>query len=507
MLENLIKLYNAGKSYEEISHSCGKSKKWVMLKLRGHIIPRAKKRKPVVCEIIEWETNSDRDNQIINLYKEGIGAFTVAKMLNISKEAVYRILKTHKIKIDKNRSYSKLKNNDIIKINELYKSGKSTTEISQIYKVSEGTITYHLLNKRSPAETNSKIPIHLFNAVIKWYADNNSSYDISELLLSEHKLKIHPNCIQNFLRRQGIIRSNTDAKKIAATKRAVKITRSKPERDLEQIIKEFTADCTPQFVLDGWIFDYKCGNVLIEVQGDYWHKLPGRPNRDTKKAEVAQKYGYKLIYIHEHEFERPDLIRNRIKNAIAPMQPFDFTNCDIREISWQDAKKFLDTYHYQKSGRAGIKVGAYYNGVLIAVAVFCPPVRLESAKKQGLQYNEISELSRLCIHPEYQCKNLATWFIAKARKIQLKVKPTTKVLIAFSDTTYAHYGTIYKADNWHLDGETDNGYWYIKNRSIVHKKTVWNAAKKLKITEKQMAIQMGLKKVKSMPKLRWIYRH
>ena len=72
---------------------------------------------------------------------------------------------------------------------------------------------------------------------------------------------------------------------------------------------------------------------------------------------------------------------------------------------------------------------------------------------------------------------------------------------------YAHSGTVYKCDNWEFDGEVDSSYWYVsRRRSIIHKKTVWNKAKRHNITEKEQADKDKLKKVKSMKKKRWVYR-
>lgn len=49
-------------------------------------------------------------------------------------------------------------------------------------------------------------------------------------------------------------------------------------------------------------FDFLVGdNVLVEVQGDYWHTLPGARGRDAEKACWAKNNGYKIVEIWEHE--------------------------------------------------------------------------------------------------------------------------------------------------------------------------------------------------------------
>ena len=42
-------------------------------------------------------------------------------------------------------------------------------------------------------------------------------------------------------------------------------------------------------------------DVLIEVQGDYWHNRPGAGEKDAEKAAWAAENGYQLVAIWEHE--------------------------------------------------------------------------------------------------------------------------------------------------------------------------------------------------------------
>ncbi len=246
--------------------------------------------------------------------------------------------------------------------------------------------------------------------------------------------------------------------------------------------------------------------MCIEVNGDYWHSLPQRRQRDAKKYKIAVQAGYKVCYVWEHEVKsNPELIKYRIKHLFHKPS-FDFLNCELRVISSQQAEEFLLSYHYQGSGRSGTTtIGAFNNGNLIAVCVFTSISRMEMAEKQSLSYDVIRELSRFCIHPSYQTKNFATWFLAKSRKLLCKNEPKIKLLISFADPNFGHNGTIYKADNWIYDGETSPSYWYVNSKFIiVHKKTVWNKAKSISKTESDYASENNLIKVTARPKLRYI---
>jgi len=64
------------------------------------------------------------------------------------------------------------------------------------------------------------------------------------------------------------------------------------------------------------IFDFKIDpNVLIEVQGDYWHSLEKNKSRDIEKANWAKNNGFQIVEIWENEIKRigsTQLIKDRV---------------------------------------------------------------------------------------------------------------------------------------------------------------------------------------------------
>jgi hypothetical protein len=68
-------------------------------------------------------------------------------------------------------------------------------------------------------------------------------------------------------------------------------------------------------------------------------------------------------------------------------------------------------------------------------------------------------------------------------------------------------GTIYKASNWILDGEVAPDYWYADDSGyICHKKTLWNKAKQMGMTESEYCEKYDYMKVLGNKKFRYIYR-
>ena len=79
-------------------------------------------------------------------------------------------------------------------------------------------------------------------------------------------------------------------------------------------------------------------------------------------------------------------------------------------------------------------------------------------------------------------------------------------MVSFADTTHNHYGTIYKASNWKLNGEVAPDYWYIdKDKYVCHKKTLWNHAKKMSMSESEYCVKHGYSKILGNKKFRFIF--
>ena len=253
--------------------------------------------------------------------------------------------------------------------------------------------------------------------------------------------------------------------------------------------------------------------LVIEVQGDWYHSLPKKITRDKQKATYLSRYfpDYDLKYLWEHEFNNKDRVVNLLRYWLGLAVPdrvvFDLRDVKVLVIDFKVAELFISKYHYAgRVGRSGFNIGFYIGEVLVAVCVFANPVRQEVAIKQGFRYKEVFELTRFAIHPGYQLKNFASFCIGWAIRLVRRDRPEIKCLVSFADSTFNHDGVIYRACNWRLDGEVAPDYWYIdENNYVCHKKTLWNKASQMKLTEGAYCIRFNYKKVWGGKKLRYIY--
>ena len=291
-------------------------------------------------------------------------------------------------------------------------------------------------------------------------------------------------------------------------------TKSKQEDQLAKYMRDFGIKYAEQFKFGPWAYDFFLPdhNLLIEVNGDYFHRQKIQMLRDASKATYAAKYSaHKLMVIWEHEFLTSGRVQKLLleldKKHKPPQVDFSFDDVEFKtSLLAKDCVVFLSRYHYTASGgRNGINFGCYYKNELIACARFCNPTRAESAKRLQLTQKELKELTRFAIHPSYQKKNFASWFLSRCIK-SLKQDKTIKCLLTFADTTQEHDGTIYKASNWVYDGEIPPDYHYIdKDGFVMHKRTLWSHSSKLRISESDYATQFGYEKRFGKSKHRFIF--
>ena len=267
--------------------------------------------------------------------------------------------------------------------------------------------------------------------------------------------------------------------------------------------------------LGPWAFDcYVTHNdkkLLIEAQGDYWHNKKERRIRDKQKFSYYTKYlanDYELLIVWEHEFYCIGKIIDKIRGKLVPgnsIMRYAIKDTSIQIVERVAAETFYNCHHYLKKSRPGIHIGATYNSEIIACLTYSSLTRNESAIKFDLQSSEMLELARLSVNQLYRQKNLCSYLISRSVKIIKQTRPLVKLLISFADTTLGHTGAVYKASGWIKDGVAPATYWYIDDKAKYrHKKTVWDQAKRLGMSEAEYADYCKLTKINGKHLLRFI---
>ena len=113
-------------------------------------------------------------------------------------------------------------------------------------------------------------------------------------------------------------------RKLGIKSKNFKPTQSKLQRRIVKTIKKLGYPVQTQVRVGKYYFDFKVGNVLFQVNGDFWHANPKmyKPNsvinypggkkklaaniwkKDLKKRQIAMSQGYKVVYLWETDLKK-----------------------------------------------------------------------------------------------------------------------------------------------------------------------------------------------------------
>lgn len=123
----------------------------------------------------------------------------------------------------------------------------------------------------------------------------------------------------------------------------------------------------------------------------------------------------------------------------------------IRKISYDEVKPFLLNIHYARRIPCITDAfGLFLNNKLIGVCTYGIPASPPLCKGvcgEKYKYN-VKELNRLCLLPEYNGKNYASYLVGNS----LKLLENGTIVVSYADTGYGHNGYIYQATNFIYTG-------------------------------------------------------
>jgi very-short-patch-repair endonuclease len=246
--------------------------------------------------------------------------------------------------------------------------------------------------------------------------------------------------------------------------------RSVKEQELIQLLSEFNIPyvtnnrkiLSGNRELDIVFLDHK---LAIEFDGLYWHsELQGKDRAyHLQKTQEAEEQGYHLLHIFEDEWEHHrEIIIGKIQMLlkIDSRTTIYARNTTIRELSYVEAKDFLDAHHLQGADHAKHRYGLFHDDMLISVMTFSKP----NSSKGNIRNvkNGTYELSRYCSHSAYRCIGGAS----KLLKHFIKVM-SPAVIISYADRRYSKAGaSVYDALGFTLIGISSPNYWYFNTKEL-----------------------------------------
>lgn len=214
---------------------------------------------------------------------------------------------------------------------------------------------------------------------------------------------------------------------------------SKPNREFAKLLKTRGIEFEREFPIANNSFDFKVGNVLLEINPYGTHNstwgLFGKPGKDPKyhfeKSRLARENGYRCIHVWDWDD------REKILMMLQERKPLYARKLELRELPQIEANRFLKQFHMQGGSKGQtVCLGLYRGDELMEVMTFGKP---------RFNKNYEWELIRLCTRPG--------WFVVGGAERLFKTfltqnKPNSIVSYCdwskFSGEVYTRIGFILK---------------------------------------------------------------
>lgn len=154
-------------------------------------------------------------------------------------------------------------------------------------------------------------------------------------------------------------------------------TSSSKEKEIGKLLDSLGIEylTNDRSILDGKEIDIyvPTKKIGVEFNGNYWHSsLFQEKNYHFDKSKLAESKGIRLIHIYEYEWNTmKDKIIQLLKIALGIVDSKIYARqCEIREITNQEAKVLNDKVHLQGHRSAQVTYGLYYHGELVQLMSF-----------------------------------------------------------------------------------------------------------------------------------------
>lgn len=136
-----------------------------------------------------------------------------------------------------------------------------------------------------------------------------------------------------------------------------------------------------------YFFDFKVGNILIEINPWFTHNSTVGPQNVAKdvnyhfeKCKAARENGFRCVCIWDWDDE------SKIVSSLLERPIIHARKCEVKEVSIKDSTDFINKYHFQNYVKDLIRLGLYYNDELISIMTFGKPRYNKSYDYELLRY-------------------------------------------------------------------------------------------------------------------------
>jgi hypothetical protein len=195
--------------------------------------------------------------------------------------------------------------------------------------------------------------------------------------------------------------------------------------------------------------------LAIEYCGLYWHSSAQGKNINYHydKMIKTNNQGYRLITIFEDEWiNKKEIVKSRLQNILKKSKRTYARKLEIKEISGNLARAFLNKTHIQGYSSSSINVALYNNNEIVAIMTFGKP-----------RYNSNYDVELI----RYSSKGTVVGGASKLLSYYVK-KYNPKNIISYCDMRWGT-GDMYEAIGMTKIKQSRQGYSYTDFKSRSHR--------------------------------------
>lgn len=295
------------------------------------------------------ESIISKDDLYTDFIINNMSRLEVAAKYNTTDGYVKRLLKEYDIKKDKSSSV-KLRNKTVNAQNRFEESIKRVPK--------EDLLKYYIDENHSRKDCCKHFNVTMNNLklIISIYEIPNKERDLVQTAIEEANM-------EKFGVPYGFLNANSSHGQD-----------SKPNLLFKQLLEENDIAFEREFSIGSFIYDFKVGTTLVEINPTATHNStwnpftePVAPTYHYTKTYYAIDNGYRVINVWD--WDNMDAIIEMLKQK----ENIYARKCEVRDVSVEEAKAFINRHHAQSYARDSIRLGLYYKDELVSLMTFDKP--------------------------------------------------------------------------------------------------------------------------------------
>lgn len=245
-------------------------------------------------------------------------------------------------------------------------------------------------------------------------------------------------------------------------------------------------------------------NLAFEFNGLYWHSEIHKDNNyHNKKTTDCLNEGIKLLHIWEDDWLfKKDIIKSIILNKLGVIEKIWARKCEIRYVDNKEVRIFLNDNHIQGFVGSSVKLGLYYEGLLVSLMTFGALRKSLGTKSSSHNWELLRFCNKIGFSVVGGASKLFKYFLSNNE---------FDMIISYSDNGRG-VGELYTKLGFEFVHNTTPNYYYIvcgkrEHRFNFRKDVLVKKGFDTNKTEKEIMNELGYLRVFDSGSKKWIFRN